>query len=157
MKHLLAAVAVLAVVVIASGMPVQADSILDHVGIGISFSPSQTPLLLGIEVGVSNRFGWTHISLMLSPSGGTLLHTAFLLPIGTDGPTGTTCLTVAVAALQHPGAGNAPGKTELCFGGGLNQRYAGKGRLMLAGGIEFLYPSFLPAPLFLLHGGWRIP
>ncbi len=156
MKHLLAVVAVLTVVVCASGM-VLADSILDHVGIGISFSPSRTPLLLGIEIGVSSNIGWMHVSLMLSPSGGTLLHATFLFPVGADGPTGTTCLGVAMAAFQHAGSGNIPGKTDLCIGGGLHQRFQSDGGLMLAGGIEFLYPSFVPAPLLLFHGGWRIP
>ena len=156
MKHLFAVVAVLVVVFSAFG-PVRAGSILDHVGIGISFSPSRTPLLLGIEIGVSSGLGWTHVSLMLSPSGGTLLHAAFLFPVGADGPTGTTCLAVALAAFQHPGTGSFPGRTDLCIGGGLHQRFQSDGGLMLAGGIEFLYPSFVPTPLLLLHGGWRVP
>jgi hypothetical protein len=153
MKRIPAVVVVFMAMVAAASLPLAADSIINEVGISVSFSPSRTPILLGLEIGISGRLGWTQVSLMLSPSGGTILHGAFLLPVGGGGSRGTTHLAFAVALLERSAS---DGKTELCFGGGLSQRYGDDSGWMFAAGIEFLVPSFLTMPLFLLQGGWRI-
>lgn len=155
MKQLIARV-VMSLVVVLLGWAVTADSIINEVGISVSFSPSRTPILLGIEVGISGKLGWTQVSLMLSPSGETLLRGALLVPIGGSGSAGTTHLAFAVALRE--GAVDSPGrgKSGLCFGAGLSQRYGGASGWMFSAGLEFLYPSFLTMPLFLVQGGWRI-
>ena len=139
-----------------ASLALTAGSVINEVGISLSVSPSRTPVLLGVEVGISGKIGWTQFSLMISRSGAAILQGAVLLPVGADGGTGTTHLAFAVALFQNPTFNGTRGDADLCFGAGLNQRYGGDSGWMFGAGLEFLYPSFLTAPLFLIQGGWRI-
>ncbi|MBN1858484.1 hypothetical protein JW848_04685 [Candidatus Bipolaricaulota bacterium] len=156
MKQTIAGVVAFLVVLAALGPVLTAASVINEVGLSFSVSPSRTPVLLGIEIGISSKIGWTQFSLMLSPSGGMILHGAFLLPLGTDGSTGTTHLAFAVALFQEAAVADSGGGPDLCFGAGLSQRYGSDSGWMFAAGVEFLYPALLTMPLFLVQGGWRI-
>ena len=119
---------------------------IDTVSITVTIPFGGLPPLFGITIRSELPFGYGVASLLISPSGQTLIRGGAELPLGEGG----SYLVMTGGIAYFDLNANLPSPV---FGGGLSYRMPAHGLQFGIDG-ELIYPIALGPPLLSLEGGW---
>ncbi len=126
-------------------LPVFGDGI-DAVSITVSIPFGGLPPLFGVTIRSGLPFGYGVASLLISPSGQTLIRGGAEIPLGEGGS--YLAVTGGIAYFDLNARFPSP-----VLGGGLSYRIPEHGLQFGING-EIIYPIALGPPLLSLEGGW---
>ncbi len=139
-------VVVVSLLVIFPSAPPAFGGGIDAVSLTISIPFGGLPPLFGVTLRSELPFGYGVASLLISPSGQTLLRSGVEIPIGGGGS--YLDVTGGIAYFDLNARFPAP-----VLGGGLSYRGPAHGLQFGISG-ELIYPIALGPPLLILEGGW---
>jgi len=115
---------------------------------------TEVPFSIGAEVVTDAPFGRLSISLLLSPTGGTLLLGSADVALTEDPATAKAFLRMTTGLSYFDPTLHLP---TLLFGGGVSVlcTVAESFGFGLTG--EVIYPFAFPVPMLALSGGWMLP
>lgn len=138
-------VAALLVVLLPFAPPASGDGI-DAVSLTVNLPFGDLPPLFGITLRSKFPFGYGVASLLISPSGQTLIRGGAEIPLGSGGS--FLAVTGGIAYFDLNSMFPFP-----VFGGGLSYRGPEHGLQFGISG-ELIYPIALGPPLLSVEGGW---
>ncbi len=124
---------------------------LDHIGVRVIIPLGKTPFMIGADIGTRLTFGWAMASLLLSPSGKTLMLASIEAKIAGSQSGGSTFFRGTIGLSYFDLLAPLP---SLIFGGGLSYRLSFDEHISIAAGSEIIYPFALGPPMFNFSAGW---